>query len=41
MTKRTFLVVLIAAAVVIAVSLSTRGEGAGWLRRLGTAIHGR
>jgi hypothetical protein len=41
MTMRTFLIVLIAAAVLIAVSLSMHGEGGGWLRRVGAAIHGR
>jgi len=41
MRKRTFVIVLIAAVLLISVSLSMRGEGGGWMRRLGAAIHGR
>jgi hypothetical protein len=41
MSKRTYAIVLIVAAIVIALALAMRGQGGGMLANLPAAIHGR
>ena len=41
MKKRTYLIALVAAAILVALAVSLRTEGGGMMRRLAGAVHGR